>query len=158
MNILIKVLLILIFNLLFIIPKTAYSECAKPKMPSNDEWEIWLKEITKEAINYGINRKIAEKEFSNLKPLEKIILRDRCQPESTISFKEYLYYRLDKTRIYTGKLRKKESIEILKKIGNEYNIQPKYILSIGVVCTSIYDNTLLSVKQSSSVALPPQTP
>ena len=36
------------------------------------------------------------------KPQKKIILRDRCQPESTITLEEYLYYRVDKARIIAG--------------------------------------------------------
>ena len=65
--------------------------------PTND-WKEWLNLIMKEAYDYGITQKTIQNELSNLKPIEKIIMRDRCQPESTITFKEYAYYRLDKTQ------------------------------------------------------------
>ena len=66
------------------------TNCSVPKMPSEKEWDNWIIDISNEAINYGINEVIVKNEISKLKPIKKIIQRDRCQPESTISFKEYL--------------------------------------------------------------------
>jgi len=66
--------------------------------------------------------------ISNLK--KKIILRDRCQPESTITLDEYLYYRIDKARILTGKKIFEEHKHILIKIGKFFNIQPRFLVAI----------------------------
>ena len=99
-------------------------------MPSNDEWSLWLASVLNEAKDYGISEETANKELTNLQPLEKIILRDRCQPESTISFKEYVYYRLDKTRIYKGKIYKNQFKSELNEISNKYKIQKNIILAI----------------------------
>ena len=52
-------------------------------------------------------------------------MRDRCQPESTITFKEYIYYRLGKTRIYKGKLNKNKYNELLEQISSTYKIKPE---------------------------------
>ena len=79
------------------------ADCKKPVMPSNDEWQLWLSEIKKEALKEGISQNIIDVELSDVTPQEKIIMRDRCQPESTITLKEYLYYRVDKARIFAGK-------------------------------------------------------
>ena len=68
-------------------------------MPTNDEWQKWLSEIKKEALKEGISQNTINIELSNISPQKKIIMRDRCQPESTITLKEYLYYRVDKSRI-----------------------------------------------------------
>ena len=120
---------ILIF-LFLLIPKLIYASCVKPTMPSNDEWNLWLESISNEAKSYGISPDIINRELSDLIPIEKIILRDRCQPESTITFKEYVYYRLDKTRIYKGKINKEKFKLELKQISKEYNIQEDIILAI----------------------------
>jgi len=119
--------LILLFIL---ISKSTYAACIKPVMPSNDEWNLWLENITNEARDYGISIEIIDKELKHLKPIEKIILRDRCQPESTISFKEYVYYRLDKTRIYKGKLNKDKFKSELDIVSKKYNVQKNIILAI----------------------------
>jgi membrane-bound lytic murein transglycosylase B len=65
-------------------------------MPSDTEWNAWLENVRTEAIDNGISIRTIEIYLSNVKPQKKIILRDRCQPESTITLKEYLYYRVDK--------------------------------------------------------------
>jgi len=115
---------------LFLSTSCLFAECIKPKMPTNEEWNKWINKISKESLDNGISQKTIELELSNLKPLEKIIMRDRCQPESTITFKEYIYYRLDKTRIYKGKIKRDEFIDELNLVSNRYNIQKEFILSI----------------------------
>ena len=126
LNIIPKILIIIIL----ITSKSSLGDCVKPVMPTNVEWKEWLNLIMKEAYDYGITQKTIQNELSNLKPIEKIIMRDRCQPESTITFKEYAYYRLDKTRIYTGKLKKDEYFEDLEKVSYIFKIQKEFILSI----------------------------
>ena len=61
---------------------------------------------------------------------KKIILRDRCQPESTITLDEYLYYRVDKARIIAGKNFLKDHKKILEDISSHFGIQPRYIVSV----------------------------
>ena len=121
---------VLIFIAFFLYPATSFSECIIPKMPTDEEWQNWLVLISNEAIENNISKEIVNQELLNQKPLEKIILRDRCQPESTISFKEYVYYRLDKTRIYKGKINYINYSSELNIISHKYDIQPKFILSI----------------------------
>lgn len=106
------------------------SDCKKPKMPSLDEWNTWLSEVKIEAISLGISQKTIENELSSIKPQSKIIMRDRCQPESTITLEEYLYYRVDKARIIAGKNMLKKYQKDLTSIGNHFGIQPRFIVAI----------------------------
>ena len=106
------------------------SECKKPEMPSASEWNNWLSKIKIEAINEGISKKTIENELKDIKPQKKIILRDRCQPESRITLKEYLYYRVDKQRIVGGKNILKKYQNELDKISEHFNIQKRFIIAI----------------------------
>ncbi len=121
-----KLLLILTF-LSFNLSAT---ECEKPKMPSDIEWNTWLQNIQSEAIEKGIKKEIVLKNLKNLKPQRKIIMRDRCQPESTITLDEYLYYRLDKSRIVAGQNLLREHEDLLNEISNHFKIQSRFIVSI----------------------------
>ena len=105
-------------------------DCSKPTMPSKQEWQEWLSEIKLEALNLGISSKTINKELKNVEPQKKIIMRDRCQPESTITLKEYLYYRVDKARIIAGKNMLKKYNEELSLIGNHFGIQTRFIVAI----------------------------
>ena len=99
-------------------------------MPSNDEWNIWLNKIKEEALLKGISQNTISKHLNNVEPQSKIIMRDRCQPETTITLNEYLYYRVDKSRIIAGKNMLKKHKAILNKISNHFKIQPRFIVAI----------------------------
>ena len=68
--------------------------CEKPIMPTDSEWNNWLEDVRKEAKDKNISNKTINLYLLDVKPQKKIILRDRCQPESTITLKEYLYLSL----------------------------------------------------------------
>ena len=106
------------------------AECQKPVMPSKDEWQEWLTEIKKEALKEGISQNTIDAELSDVLPQKKIIMRDRCQPESTITLKEYLYYRVDKSRIIAGRNMMKKYKEELNQISNHFGIQPRFIIAV----------------------------
>ena len=106
------------------------SECIKPVMPTSNEWHKWLDDVKTEAISLGITKKIIEKALKDIEPQAKIIMRDRCQPESTITLAEYLYYRVDKARIIAGKNMLKKYKKELTIIGEHFGIQPRFIVAI----------------------------
>ena len=93
-------------------------DCLKPIMPTNEEWDLWVEEVKREALQLNISQKTINLELSDIFPQEKIIMRDRCQPESTITLEEYLYYRVDKARIVAGK-------NMLNKYKSELDNSPK---------------------------------
>ena len=105
-------------------------DCAKPIMPSFDQWSKWLNDVKIEAISLGISKNTVENELTNVEPQSKIIMRDRCQPESTITLEEYLYYRVDKARIVAGRNMLSEYDEDLTLIGKHFGVQPRFIVAI----------------------------
>jgi len=99
-------------------------------MPTYDEWNTWLTEVKNEATQSGISEKTIINELSDITPQKKIIMRDRCQPESTITLEEYLYYRVDKARIVAGRNMLNQYKKELTLIGSHFGIQPRFIVSI----------------------------
>ena len=120
-----------IFFLFFINSTYSYSaDCEKPIMPSDAEWNSWIQDIKEEAYTEGISKKTINQELDLITPQKKIILRDRCQPESQITFDEYLYYRVDKSRIMSGKNMMKKYKNELELVANHFNIQPRFIVAV----------------------------
>ena len=105
-------------------------DCDKPIMPPTDEWNKWLNDVRIEAISLGISKNTVINELTNVKPQSKIIMRDRCQPESRITLGEYLYYRVDKARIIAGRNMLNEYEKDLILIGKHFGIQPRFIVAI----------------------------
>ena len=122
-----KVLIIFLF---LISLKLHASDCLKPQMPSKDEWNEWIETIKLEAIDKGISRETVLSQLKDVQPQKKIIMRDRCQPESTITLDEYLYYRVDKARIVIGKKMLKEHKDVLSEISTFFKIQPRFIIAV----------------------------
>jgi len=106
------------------------ADCEKPKMPTDKEWNDWLFNIKNEAINNGISQNTISKHLSDIKPQSKIIMRDRCQPASTMTLDEYLYYTISKDKIFVGKKFMKNHEDLLKKISNHFKIQPRFIVAV----------------------------
>ena len=116
---------------LFMISFNAFTaDCSKPIMPSSNAWQTWLSEVKKEALTKGISKRTIDLELLNVQPQKKIIMRDRCQPESTITLEEYLYYRVDKARTVAGRNMLHEYKEVLNLIGKHFGIQPRFIVAI----------------------------
>ena len=123
----------IILGFSFLFPFSSFlnaADCLKPVMPSSVEWDKWLSDVKIEAISIGISENTVNKTFANIEPQSKIIMRDRCQPESTITLKEYLYYRVDKARIIAGRNMLKKYQKELNLIGNYFDIQPRFIVAI----------------------------
>ena len=106
------------------------SDCEKPKMPTNDEWNEWLSNIKQEALDKGISQNTISTHLKYVQPQSKIIMRDRCQPASTMTIDEYLFYTITKDKVFVGKnfLRKHE--KLLKEISDYFKIQPRFIVAV----------------------------
>jgi len=141
---------LLFFCLLFSFNLSA-ADCEKPQMPSEIEWQNWLTEIKKEALNIGISINTINNELTKILPQKKIIMRDRCQPESTISLAEYLYYRVDKARIIGGKNMLKKYQKELSLISNHFGIQPRFLVAL-LGMESYYGKNQGSIKTIEAVA------
>ena len=106
------------------------TECEKPKMPTDDEWNTWLSNIKAEAIQKGISQNTILEHLSDVQPQSKIIMRDRCQPASTMTLNEYLFYTITKDKIFAGKNFLNKYERLLNEIGDYFKIQPRFIVSV----------------------------
>ena len=105
-------------------------DCTEPIMPSPEEWNKWLNDVKIEALSLGISKDTIEKELTDVEPQSKIIMRDRCQPENTITLREYIYYRVDKARIVAGRNMLAKYNKDLTLIGKYFGIQPRFIVAV----------------------------
>ena len=105
------------------------SDCEKPKMPTDNEWNTWLTDIKQEALEKGISQNTISKHLKDVKPQSKI-MRDRCQAPSTMTLDEYLFYNITKDKIFVGKNFFKTHEDLLKEISDYFKIQPRFIVSV----------------------------
>ena len=86
-----------------------------PNSYSNADFNNWLINYKKYAVNQGISKKTVDQAFQNTKLLKRIIQYDRNQPEF-----------IEKTNVYIGKRVNKQKVIYAKKlIRNNSNLLNK---------------------------------
>lgn len=92
-----------------------------------DNWKI---EVIKNASQYDLDSDFVSKLVSPYSVNKRVIENDKCQPEFTLTFSEYIEKRISELRIKNGLNKKSKYNNLLKNINKEYGVQPRFILSI----------------------------
>ena len=99
--------------------------CFASEKASATTFESWLRGFKKEAMQKGISPLTLEKAFKSIKPIPRVIELDRRQPEFTLTFKQYLDRVVSKRRTKIGKSKLIQHQELLSKVGQKFNVQPR---------------------------------
>ena len=121
----ILILAINIFNLSFL-------QAAEEEGPF-DAWVLQIKQLAKEK---GISDETLSTAFTGIERNERVIELDRKQPEFTLTLDEYLNNTVTRGRMNKGKKHYEEYNDLLLKISNEFNVQPRFILALWGIETS----------------------
>lgn len=90
----------------------------------------WLEGVRTEARVQGVSEAILERSLSSVEPIPRIIELDRNQPESTITFTQYIDRIVSPARIKAGRTQYDKHRDILEKIGQEFGVQPRFIVAL----------------------------
>ncbi len=97
---------------------------------SHKAYAEWLAMIQERAFKEGVSRKTASKALAGVKPMARIVELDRKQPETTLTFAGYMQRVLPKNRIEKARRLYARHAKLLRKIGNRYGVQPRFILAL----------------------------
>ncbi len=92
-------------------------------------FEVWLTELKKEAIDKGISEQTVDTAFKDVKPIPRIIELDRKQPEFTLTLEQYVSRVVPKRRISLGKKRLEANRELLDQVADKYGVQPRFLVA-----------------------------
>ncbi len=98
-----------------------------PELPSFD---VWLADFRNEALAAGISAATLDAAFAGVKPLDRVIELDRQQPESVLTFEEYLTRVVPERRIKIGREKLAQHRALLNKISAEFNVPPRFIVAL----------------------------
>ena len=100
-------------------------------------WGTWLQQVRTEAIAQGISSKTLDTAFSGIhEPSRKVKGLAHSQPEHRLTYSSYLKSRVDAYRIAIGRKEYKRNETLLKAIGNQYKVDPCFIVSFWGMETS----------------------
>ena len=98
--------------------------------PSVPNFDVWLAEFRSEALAAGISAATLDAAFEGLKPTERVIELDRQQPESVLTFEEYLARVVPERRITIGREKLAQHRELLNKVSAEFNVPARFIVAL----------------------------
>lgn len=102
-----------------------------------ENWSQWLAGVRKEAMQQAIPPALFDEAFAGIhEPSRQIKSFMHSQPEHRLTFLKYRSTRADNYRIAIGRKEYKKNKELLDAIGQEYGVNPCFIVSFWGMETS----------------------
>ncbi len=113
--------------------------CLNPAYAEGD-FRQWLSNFKRDAMSQGITKETLDEAFAETGPLDRVLVLDRKQPESTMTLDEYLDGVVSQKRVSDGRRLYEENYDLLNRIGSEYNVQPRFIVALWGIETNFGKN------------------
>ena len=127
-------LTILTFSILFLLVKSSYSHdpknCDVLENYDFSQFDNWKVEVIENAPQYDLDKNFVKTLIQDYQVNKRVIENDKCQPEFTLTFSEYIDKRISNLRIKNGINKFNENNVLLQNIKQVYNVQPRFIISI----------------------------
>ncbi|GAB4178436.1 MAG: lytic murein transglycosylase [Wenzhouxiangellaceae bacterium] len=131
---------------------TAAAMGAAPAVAAEEsDFGACLQQIGTLARDRGLPAEMVGRVLGGLKPRSRVVALDQSQPEFDRSFVEYLAGRVNKTRIWAGRLALIEQAELLVRLTREYGVPGHYLVAIWGLETN-YGNYLGSTPVLDALA------
>ena len=104
--------------------------CISPLDVMAKEFNIWLQTFKEEARNEGISESTLQTSLDGIRPILRVIELDRHQPEFTLSFRDYMTRVVTEKRIRMARKKYDKHIKILRRVGNRFGVQPRFIVAL----------------------------
>ena len=129
-----KKIFIIIFSLLLLSVKFSYAHdpknCDVLENYDFSQFDNWKSEVIKNAPEYGLGKNFVQSLVKDFQVNKRVIENDKCQPEFTLTFSEYIDKRISNLRVKNGINKYNKYNSLLQKIKKVYNVQPRFIISI----------------------------
>jgi membrane-bound lytic murein transglycosylase B len=129
-----KKIFIIIFSLSLLLFKFSYAHdpknCDVLENYDFSQFDNWKSEVIKNAPEYGLGKNFVQSLVKEFQVNKRVIENDKCQPEFTLTFSEYIDKRISNLRVKNGINKYNKYNSLLQKIKKVYNVQPRFIISI----------------------------
>ena len=98
-------------------------------------FDAWLTELRAEARQRGISERTLNDALTGLSPIARVLELDRRQPETTLTFDQYIQRVVNEARAETARQRIVEHREILGTVSRRFNVQPRFIVALWAIET-----------------------
>jgi membrane-bound lytic murein transglycosylase B len=109
---------------------------AGPARAADEDFGQWLAGLRQEALADGIRPATLDRAFAGVEPLPRVIELDRQQPETVVSYADYLRRVVSPERREVARQRLAQNRPLLEAIGRRYGVQPRFIVALWGIETS----------------------
>jgi len=103
---------------------------AAPAFAAGTDFNSWLTGVRQEAIGQGLRAQSVDLALRGVHPIDRVLELDRKQPESTLTFEQYVDRVVSQQRIAAGRDKLAENRALLDEVGRRYGVQPRFIVAL----------------------------
>ncbi|RBW66410.1 lytic murein transglycosylase [Vibrionales bacterium C3R12] len=106
---------------------SAYADSDSVEKPS---FEQYVEQLKQQGREQGISEQILSQAFADVTYKPRAVKADRNQPEKKLTLDEYIPRAVPDWKVKQAKNLYKQHYAELKKIGDEYGVQPRFIVAL----------------------------
>ncbi len=103
---------------------------AQDEHAPTEPFDIWLEGLRAEALTEGILPGTLDAALAGLAPIPRVIELDRSQPETTLTFQQYMERVVPNSRVEKGRARLRENATQLEAVHKAFGVQPRFIVAL----------------------------
>lgn len=100
------------------------------KTLSEDGFKDYVVQLKQEALSQGFEQNLIDESFVNVQFHKRAVKADRKQPEKVETLDTYLPKRVPSWKVKKARVLYKKHKDILTQIGNDYGVQPRFIVAL----------------------------
>jgi membrane-bound lytic murein transglycosylase B len=108
---------------------------ARPARANELDFNTWLAGVRKEALQRGLPQRAIDEALAGIEPIPRIIELDRRQPETTLTFDDYINRVVTQARVETARVRIQEHRDLLGSVTRRFGVQPRFVVSLWAIET-----------------------
>jgi membrane-bound lytic murein transglycosylase B len=102
----------------------------RPAAAIEQDFSNWLQGVRQEALGQGISAATLDRAFAGIAPIPRVLELDSRQPETTLTFAEYIDRVVNPGRRQAAHDRYIENRALLGEIGKRFGVQPRFIVAL----------------------------
>lgn len=118
------------YRLLFRLMIVGFVLAAWPALAAEEDFGTWLSSFRRDALDAGIRPATVELALDGLQPIPRVIDLDHKQPETTLTFQDYISRVVNQPRRDAARQHFAENRALLTEIGRLYGVQPRFIVAL----------------------------
>jgi membrane-bound lytic murein transglycosylase B len=99
------------------------------------DFPTWLRQFRAEALERGIRAETLDRSLAGIQPIPRVIELDRRQPETTLTFDQYIERVINDRRVDTGRQMLVTHKDLLDRVSARFKVQPRFIVALWAIET-----------------------